>query len=141
MRSMLVLAAAAVAVSIAGAAVGQDVVAERQQLMKDNGAALGPVIGMVRGRADFNAEVAAESFRRVAANAERIPALFPEGSAGGSAAPEIWQNFAEFTALAEKLKTDAEAAAASSANGLEAMRTAFSAVNGTCSSCHRQFER
>ena len=84
-----------------------DVVAERQRLMKLQGASW----------MDIQAKAKAGNIEAIAVNAEtlsmtasQIPALFPEGSLTdkSKAKPEIWQKWPEFEAAAKNLGTQAE---------------------------------
>jgi len=84
-----------------------DVVADRQRLMKSNGA----------NWADIQAKVKAGNIEGVAVNAEvlalysqQITSLFPAaaGTEKSKAKPEVWQKWSEFEAAAKNLGTQAE---------------------------------
>src|SRR5256886_9172747 len=137
-----------VALALVSSATGQsttklwtgDPVADRQRLMKLNGASW----------ADAQAQLKAGNAEAVAANAETmaltsvlVPGLFPEGSLTdkSKAKPEIWQKWPEFAAAAKNLenrsatlrdqavaKDGAAAAAAAATFGREA-----------CGTCHTPF--
>jgi cytochrome c556 len=69
--------------------------------------------------------------------------MFPEGSTEkpSEALPAIWQDWDEFVAISEQMKTDAKqlseiAGAASSADAIKAQ---FAAVGKSCGSCHEKF--
>ena len=83
-----------------------DVVADRQRLMKLQGASW----------ADIQAKAKAGNIEGIAVNAEtlallapQIPAMFPEGSLTdkSKAKPEVWQKWAEFEAASKNLETQA----------------------------------
>jgi len=134
--------AALTAVSIAGFAMAQDdVIEKREALMKDNGAQATIGGKMAQGATPFDAAAAKAAMEKLAANAAATPALFPPGSEGGDALPAIWENFAEFEADANALKTAAEAAAAAADQGLEAFGPAFGAVGQACGACHQAFRK
>jgi cytochrome c556 len=118
-----------------------DVIAERKALMRANGAAAKTASDMIGGAQPFDATAAAQSARTIAEDMDRFPTLFPEGSDLGdtSASPAIWEKMEEFKALAAKAAQDAKAAEAAAAQGLDAFKTAFAAVGGSCQSCHGAF--
>jgi len=83
-----------------------DIVADRQRLMKLNGASW----------ADVQAKAKAGQIEAIAVNAEtmalnsmHIPSMFPAGSLTdkSKAKPEVWQKWAEFEAAAKNLETQA----------------------------------
>jgi len=84
-----------------------DVVADRQRLMKLQGASW----------ADIQAKAKAGNIEGIAVNAEtlsmtaqQIPGLFPEGSGTekSKAKPEVWQKWPEFERAAKNLEVQAE---------------------------------
>jgi cytochrome c556 len=77
----------------------------------------------------------------IAANMEQFPSLFPPGSETGDtkASAKIWEDMAGFEAAAAKLVTDAKAAEAVAADGLDAFKTAFGAVGANCGGCHEAY--
>src|SRR5262245_35381263 len=84
-----------------------ELVAERQRLMKLNGAS------WVDAQAKFkagNIEAIAVNAETMAMNAREIPKLFPEGSmtADSKAKPEIWQKWSEFEADAKNFQMNSE---------------------------------
>jgi cytochrome c556 len=130
-----------------GCATGQapkmsaaDIVAERQRVMKLNGASW----------QDAQAKVKAGNIEAVAVNAEtmamlarEIPMLFPEGSMTdkSKAKPEIWQKWAEFEAAAKNFQAEAEklrdAAKSKDAAATEAIAKDFG--RQACGTCHTPF--
>ncbi len=117
-----------------------DVVADRQRLMKLNGASW----------ADAQAKFKAGNIEAIAVNAEtmavlaqHIPALFPQGSLTekSNAKPEIWQKWAEFESAANAMQTWAEklrdTAKTKDAAATEAVIKDFG--RQACGSCHTPF--
>src|SRR5687767_9481464 len=99
-RSFLVCATLAAA---ATAVVAQtDVITERKQIMRGNGAATRTGTQMIRNEVPFDVAKAREVFSGIAAGIDRFPNLFPQGSQTGSqptrAAPTIWSDNAGFRA-------------------------------------------
>jgi cytochrome c556 len=141
MKVKLSVAVGAVAVAIATIAYAQtDAIAERQALMKQNGAAIGTLVQMAKGDAPFDAAVAKTALETIASDMATFPTLFPEGSDTGStkAAPTIWTDMAGFQAASEKLRTDA-LAAAGSVTTLEGVQAAVGAVGADCGACHQKY--
>jgi cytochrome c556 len=137
-----------VALVLTGAASGQspvkiwtsDVVADRQRLMKLNGASW----------ADAQAKLKAGNVEGVAVNAEtmaltatHIAALFPQGSLTdkSKAKPEIWEKWSEFEAAAKNMSAQAEklrdAARSKDQAATEAVAKDFG--RQACGTCHQPF--
>jgi cytochrome c556 len=117
-----------------------DVVAERQRLMKLQGASW----------MDIQAKAKAGNIEAIAVNAEtlsmtarEIPALFPEGSLTdkSKAKPEVWQKWSEFQAAAKNLETQSEklrdASRAKNAELTESIVKDFG--RNACGTCHTPF--
>ena len=117
-----------------------DIVAERQRVMKLNGASW----------QDAHAKLKAGSIEAVAVNAEtmammarEIPKLFPAGSMNdkSKAKPEIWQKWPEFEAAAKNLRTQAEKLRDTAKTGDAASTQAVVQTFGrnACGTCHQPF--
>jgi cytochrome c556 len=117
-----------------------DVIADRQRLMKLNGASW----------ADAQAKFKAGNIEAIAVNAEtmaviatHIPTLFPAGSLTdkSNAKPEIWQNWSEFESAAKNLETWAgklrDTAKTKDAAATEAVVKDFG--RQACGTCHTPF--
>ena len=117
-----------------------DVVADRQRLMKLNGANWG----------DAQAKFKAGNIEGIAVNAEtmallsmHIPALFPQGSLTekSNAKPEIWQKWADFASAAKNEQAWAErlrdAARAKNAAAVEGIMKEYGPK--ACGACHTPF--
>ena len=117
-----------------------DVVADRQRLMKLNGASWADIQAKVKAG---NFDAIAVNAETLALNAEHIPALFPEGSLTekSKAKPEIWQKWAEFEQAAKKLQVEAEklrdASKAKNAQMTQDIVKDFG--RNACGSCHTPF--
>ena len=77
---------------------------------------------MMQGTVPYDTFIVSEGASVIAGHAgETMLSLFPEGSLVGVtyAKPEIWSNWQDFAALAEELKTYADALAMAASNGLE----------------------
>ncbi|WP_170399999.1 c-type cytochrome [Ruegeria arenilitoris] len=87
-------------------------------VMKDAMKVLTP---MMRGQVEYDAAVVREHAEDISHHAgEALTRLFPEGSldAPSEAKPEIWQDWAAFSALADQLRVMADGLADASENGL-----------------------
>jgi cytochrome c556 len=84
-----------------------DIVADRQRVMKLQGASWADIQAKAKAG---NIEGIAVNAETLALTAQQIPALFPEGSLTekSKAKPEVWQKWAEFQAAAKNLETQAE---------------------------------
>lgn len=137
-----------VTLALASAATGQsttkiwtsDVVADRQRLMKLNGASWADAQAKLKAG---NAEAVAVNAETMALIATQITALFPEGSLTdkSKAKPEIWQKWPEFESAvktygmqAEKLR---DAARSKDLAATEAVAKEFG--RQACGTCHTPF--
>jgi cytochrome c556 len=141
MRFKIILAGLALSLGALTGAQAADPIAERQALMKENGAAAKAIFQMVQGKAPYDAAAAQAAFEKIAADMKVFPTLFPAGSDQGktTAAPAIWTDKAGFDAIAAKLGADAAAGAAAAANGLDAIKEPAAALGSNCQSCHEKF--
>lgn len=148
MKKSVVLALVAT-LSLGAFAVAQDLVPDpaitgmtneqkvevRQELMEDNGR----ILRTAMRASGADAEAAATALLQ---NYLDMPALFAEGSNVGKskALPQLWEQFADFEAIA---RTGQEAAAAMLAAAKAGDSAAYSAaartLGGTCGQCHQRF--
>ncbi len=84
-----------------------DVVADRQRVMKLQGASWADIQAKAKAG---NIEAIAVNAETLAMTARQIPALFPEGSLTdkSKAKPDVWQKWPEFQAAARNLGAQAE---------------------------------
>jgi cytochrome c556 len=119
-----------------------DVVADRQRLMKLNGANARDINDKLKAG---QIEAIAVNAETIAINAQHITALFPQGSMTdkSNAKPEIWQKWSEFEADAKNLQTKAgelrDAARAKDQAKVEALMKDFG--RQTCGACHTAFRK
>jgi cytochrome c556 len=119
-----------------------DVVADRQRLMKLNGANAKDLSDKVKAG---QIEAMAVNAETIAMNAQHIPMLFPKGSltAKSKAKAEIWDKWPEFEAAAKNLETKAielrDAARAKDQPKVEALMKDFG--RQTCVNCHTPFRQ
>jgi cytochrome c556 len=119
-----------------------DVIADRQRLMKLNGANTRDMNDKLKAG---QIEAIAVNAETIAINAQHIPALFPPGSTSdkSNAKPEIWEKGAEFEAAAKNLQVKAEelrdAARAKDQAKVETLMKDFG--RQTCGGCHTPFRK
>jgi cytochrome c556 len=117
-----------------------DVVADRQRLMKLNGASWSEAQAKAKAG---NIEGIAVNAETLAITAQYIPSLFPEGSLTdkSKAKPEVWQKWAEFEAAAKNLEMEAvklrDAARAKNAQMTQDIMKDFG--RKACGTCHTPF--
>jgi len=137
-----------VALALASSATGQsttklwtgDPVADRQRLMKLNGASWADAQAKLKAG---NAEAVAVNAETMALIATQIVALFPEGSLTdkSKAKPEIWQKWPEFEAAVKNFGSQADklkdAARTKDLAATEAVAKEFG--RQACGTCHTPF--
>jgi len=143
-----ILLGSVVALAIASSATGQsttkiwtsDVVADRQRLMKLNGASWADAQAKLKAG---NAEGVAVNAETMALIATQILPLFPEGSLTdkSKAKPEIWQKWPEFESSVKNYAMQAEklrdAARTKDLAATEVVAKEFG--RQACGSCHTPF--
>lgn len=125
----------------AGAAIAQEkepqnpAVKARVEVMHAVRANTGILGDMASGKAAFDAAKAEAAKAALAAAAADIAPKFEaqETDPASEAKPEIWANFADFTAKAKSLE---EAATMVDASSAETLKAGMGAIAGTCKACH-----
>lgn len=139
------LCAGLVAIVMTAPAAFADPIADRQQLMKDNGRAVGTIAPIVRGERPFDAAAVQAALETLAEDAQKMDAdtLFPAGTETGNtkAGPAIWSDRAGFVAAIEKFRTDSAAAVAANVQDVDSLRQQFGAVSQNCSGCHQVYRQ
>jgi cytochrome c556 len=139
--SLLVVALVTLAAAQSAMKSGNPV-ADRQRLMKLNGANWADIQAKVKAG---NAEAVAVNAEAIAVMAGHIPALFPAGSLTdqSKAKPEIWQKWGDFEAAAKNMESMAEklrdASRAKDSAAVEAMVKEFGSK--ACGTCHTPFRQ
>jgi cytochrome c556 len=133
----MLIAACATAQSMSPA----DAIKARQQLMKDQGAAMRAISEKMKAGQH---QAIGPDAQKLVETAKRIPALFPQGSLDpqtSRAKPEIWQKWADFEASAKRLESKAGQLAASAPTAAANVTAAAVTDIGrtTCTACHDAF--
>ena len=118
-----------------------EAIAARQQLMKEQGAAMRSIQDKLKAG---QVQAVAVDADKLAQTSNAMLKMFPPGSldpATSRAKPEIWQKWSEFEGYAKALDTKAKQLAATAATG-NAQTTGAQATDlgkTTCGACHTAF--
>ena len=139
-RTIVVIAALAVGVQ---AALPQnlDVIKQRKELMKQNGAAAGTAAKMLKGETPFDLAAAQAALKSMADVAAKMPGLFPDDSKTGGdtkALPAVWTDKADFDARFAKFGADATTALAA-VTDKATFGAAMTPVFKNCGGCHEKY--
>lgn len=120
-----------------------DPVADRQALMKANGAAMRDLTAFVKGDKAYDAAEVLALLTKLNEDAVKMtsPDLWPAGSNTGdsTAAPNIWEDAAAYTAALEKFEADTASAVATAPADVDALQVQMGVVGPNCASCHQTF--
>ena len=119
--------------------VAADNHADRNAAMKSLGGAMKALGAAVAAGNNADAQAAA---MKISATAAEITARFKDGKPGANRAkPEIWTNFADFTAKANALKAAADGVAADAAAGKLGSdpKAVVGKIGATCGACHKAY--
>lgn len=134
LAGLFILAGAA---AFAHSGVRNQAVLARMEAMKSIGDAMKVLGGMAKGQSAFDAGAAQAAAARIARHAAETPALFDprETDPKSEAKPEIWADFADFTAKAEALETVAADLSTSIATP-DDLVPAVQRLGQACKACH-----
>lgn len=138
------LMAAAIAFNMAGVAVATAAEPQeiRKEMMEKIGKAMGGLVGIVKGKTPYDAEVVKASLTTMSTEIKGFPDHFPKGSETGhktEASPKIWENFDDFKAKAAKLGSDADMLLAALPADQAAVGEAVKTLGGDCGACHETY--
>ena len=120
----------------------EDAVKFRQSALTVIANQFGRIGAMANGRAPFDAKVAQDSAHVVATLSTLPWAGFAANtqSVKSRAKPEIWKEAGKFKEASDKFVAEAaKLEAATKTGNLDAIKTAFGAVGGSCKACHDAF--
>lgn len=136
-------AVAGLAVVATGVHAQQDAIAKRKAIMKDVGAASKLANEMIKGEKPYDAAAAAAGMTKIASNWGDFAKLYPKGSETGgetTAAPKIWESFADFDTKGKAMAAAAKKAADEAPKGAAAFKAAFEGgVGNSCRDCHQVY--
>ncbi len=114
---------------------------DRQQVMKNNLAAVKILAQMASGDVPYDAALAKQNAETLLSDFQKIKALFPEGSDKGPpetwAKPEIWTDRANFEAARMKAVEAAKAAVA--VTDQAKLGEAVNGLGEACKGCHEKY--
>jgi cytochrome c556 len=119
----------------------EEIVEERQELMKTMSQSFPPIVAVVRDESD-DLQAAAAAAERMNDAISRAAEMFPPGTSHeeiteSRAKPEVWTKSTEFVAAAERLEAEtAELASLAHAGDVDAFKTQFQEVAQACGGCH-----
>lgn len=116
-----------------------DPIQARQSLMKDTREALKPMVGMVRGETEYDADVVMAGLEVMRLTAQEAGALFPDGSEQGhdtEAKSTIWSDRAGFEEKMADFDAAVTAALSAQPQDLDAFKPLFTGVTQSCKGCH-----
>jgi cytochrome c556 len=130
---------------IAGVATAQDIIADRQEEMKQFGKSMGTFKAVLVDKSGGSLADVSAGAKEIAGDAAEIPDWFPEGTGEGKtdAMPAIWEKPDEFAADARTMGELATRLAAAADSGDAAAATAAFAALGKegCGGCHTDFRK
>jgi cytochrome c556 len=126
----------------AGDVMAQDLIAQRKQLMRAQGAATGPIGRMMSGAEPFDMAKVQVALDAYLATTKDFKNLFPAGSDQGDtrAAPAIFTNRDGFNAANAKFEADATAAKAAIKDEAS-LKAEMPKVLANCGTCHTGFRK
>lgn len=113
------------------------------EMMKDIGANLKVLGGMLKGSVPFDVGKAAMAAKTISDHGAAIPGSFPNGSLDhpSEALPAIWVDWKKFEAISVSLAENASTLAGKLpvAESMQDVKPEFLAIAATCKSCHQTF--
>jgi cytochrome c556 len=141
-RNLLVVAGALMlGVTAVAAQSCEDVITNRQNLMKASGAAGKTASEMIRGTTRFDLAKAQEILATFANDANHMPAMFPDCSKSGdhtTAGPAIWDKPDDFKAMVQRFTADVKAGQQNTKD-LDTFKASIQNIGKDCSNCHQNF--
>lgn len=138
-----VVVAGALAVLATGSFAADEIVKERQELMKTVKKAVKVLVPMAKGETTYDAAAAVDAMKAINKVPDAFADSFPKGSekAGDTeASPKIWENPTDFKAKAADLKKASAEGIAQAGQGVDALKAVlFGSVLKTCKSCHDEY--
>jgi cytochrome c556 len=142
-RAVLVIGALLLGVGAVSAQ--QEIVKDRQTLMKSNGRALGGTLSaMAKGDKPYDQAAVDAAFATLEDTAKKLPTLFPDstktlkGEGDYSSSPKVWEDKAGFDAKIAsfaKVITDAK----SKIKDLDSLKANVGGIGKECGGCHETF--
>jgi cytochrome c556 len=141
-RSLSVAVLILVGGTFAYAQTGNQAIADRKALMKEQSTAGRAPTAMTKGEAPFDLAQVKASLKKLQETSAKAKTLFPDDSKTGEtrALPVIWEKKAAFLAGFDKLNADAKAAEAAIKDEAS-LKTEWAKVAENCNSCHKAYRK
>ena len=142
-RALLVVGA--LLLSVGAVSAQQEIVKERQTLMKSNGRALGGTLSaMAKGDKPYDQAAVEAALTVLDETAKKLPTLFPDSTKGlkaegdYSTSPKVWEDKAGFDA---HIVTFGKAVADAKAKikDLDSLKANVGGIGKACGGCHETF--
>lgn len=140
MRTWILAGAAIALLGTAGAALAQDVIAQRRDGLRGMGRHMEAIKAVTDARGDTRPLVA--RIDEMSTFFRGLPNLFPAGSGTGEtrALPAIWSDRAGFEQASANMVNQLQALRTAAAGGdVAATAAAFNQAGATCGACHRPY--
>ena len=140
MKSGMIAGIAVALLGMTGAALAQDVIAQRREGLRGMGRQMEAIKAVTDARGDTRP--LAERIDTMVVFYRGLPALFPAGSGTGEtrALPAIWSDRAGFEQAAANMVTALGVLRTAAASGdVAATTAAFGQAGATCGACHRAY--
>ena len=136
------LALVAAGTAVAHTGVKNETVKARMDGMSAIAAQMKTLGQMAKGAAAFDAETARSAAGAIARHASQTPSLFeePADDPKSEAKPEIWANFADFTAKSGRLEALAQELT-SSISTKDDLAVAMQSLGSACQACHKVYRQ
>ena len=119
------------------------IVKQRMDMMSDVANSMKTLGQMIRGKDEYNPDIAESAALKIEKHAKHFHTLFPEGSTQepSEALLAIWQDWEEFQKLLTIMENEANKLAniASTAKSAEEIKVQFTTLGKTCGMCHEKF--
>jgi cytochrome c556 len=116
---------------------------DRQDAMKQNGKAIGPLVAILKGEQPYDAAVVKTNADQIHDDFAKAFASFPPGSDKGPpetyAKAEIWSDPDGFKAAQDQAMKAVEALAATTDEA--SFKTALGGLGDSCKNCHEKYRR
>lgn len=136
MRKWIIALAALTAATTAAPA---DVVTDRTAAMDQIRAGAATLVPMLKGKTEFNEDVAALALRMTYAGSIAFEGKFPDGSTSKGANPAIWTDKPDFQAKTADFKKDAKHAVDNLPTSLDQLKAVYTPLLQDCAACHELY--
>ena len=147
-RIMMIAVALGVSFGLAGQAFAadapEDIIKYRKAVMKANGAHLGAIAAVVKGKVSFGTHVA-EHARGINGMSKLVSDIFPKGTSAKEspntrALPAIWDDRPKFEAAVKALQTEsAKMVKIADSGDVGAIGAQLKNLGKACGGCHKPF--